>query len=289
MGSINAFNIYYNYHDELEKLNDYDFPDEIGYPYNMFSKTGSYTRSSVASETGSKAGSGLIVQNKSKKKKPMSLLDRLKQKYSSPKPKYDPEPEVEIVPFAPKPEVVIASPDMAVYQDAYDAAAYEYANSYYDYVDPESVTEVSSTIAETSTIAELLSTVAPETLTPTELPTAPPTTTEQVYLDMDDTIYFNPEGEELDSKLEQILSINHGYFQISRRVGQQYSSFHRYRNQWSGQKESSSGFQMRTMNTMVVEILLIRSAMMICTPIMKVLAVSFSISYLLLPLSCATF
>ena len=45
LGSINAFNIYYNYHDELEKLNDYDFPDEIGYPYNMFSKTGSYTGS----------------------------------------------------------------------------------------------------------------------------------------------------------------------------------------------------------------------------------------------------
>ena len=198
LGSINAFNLYYNYHDELEKLNDYDFPDEIGYPYNMFSKTGSYAGNGVASETGSKAGSGLIVQNKSKKKKPMSLLDRLKQKYSSPKPKSESEPEVEIVSFTPKPEVVIASPDMAVYQDAYDAAAYEYANSYYDYVDPESVTEV-STIAETSTIAELLSTVAPETLAPRELPTAPPTTTEQVYLDMEDTIYFNPEGENLGS------------------------------------------------------------------------------------------
>ena len=198
LGSINAYNIYYNYHDELEKLNDYDFPDEIGYPYNMFSKTGSYTGNSSTSETGSKTGSELIVQNKAKKKKPMSLLDRLKQKYSSPKPKYEPKPEVEVISFAPEPEVVIASPDMAVYQDAYDAAAYEYANSYYDYIDPESVTQVSSTIVETSTIAEMLSTVAPETVRQivSEASTvAPPTTTEQVYIDIEDTIYFNPEGK----------------------------------------------------------------------------------------------
>ena len=195
LGSINAFNIYYNYHDELEKLNDYDFPDEIGYPYNMLSKTGSYTGSGSRTETRSKAGSELILQNKSKKKKPMSLLDRLKQKYSSPKPKY--EPEVEVVSYAPKPEVqpVIASPDMALYQDAYDADAYDYANSYYDYIDPEAAEEAVSTIVETSTMAELLSTIAPETQLPTEAPTlAPPTTTEQIYIDIEDTIYFNPEG-----------------------------------------------------------------------------------------------
>ena len=198
LGSINAFNIYYNYHDELEKLNDYDFPDEIGYPYNMFSKTGSYTGSGTNIETGSKTGGELIVHNKSKKKKPMSLLDRLKQKYSSPKQKYEPESKVEVVSYAPKPEVqpVIASPDMALYQDAYDADAYDYANSYYDYIDPEVAMEAVSTIVETSTIAELLSTIAPETQVPTEAPTlAPPTTTEQIYIDIDDTIYFNPEGK----------------------------------------------------------------------------------------------
>ena len=197
LGSINAFNIYYNYHDELEKLNDYDFPDEIGYPYNMFSKTGSYTGSGSRTETRSKTGNELILQNKSKKKKPMSLLDRLKQKYSSPKPKYEPESEVEAVSYAPKPEVqpVIASPDMALYQDAYDADAYDYANSYYDYIDPEAAEEAVSTIVETSTMADLLSTIAPETQLPTEAPTlAPPTTTEQIYIDIEDTIYFNPEG-----------------------------------------------------------------------------------------------
>ena len=198
LGSINAFNIYYNYHDELEKLNDYDFPDEIGYPYNMFSKTGSYTGSGSRTETRSKTGSELILQNKSKKKKPMSLLDRLKQKYYSSKPKYEPEPEVEAVSYAPKPEVqpVLASPDMALYQDAYDADAYDYANSYYDYIDPEAAEEAVSTIVETSTMAELLSTIAPETQLPTEAPTlAPPTTTEQIYIDIEDTIYFNPEGK----------------------------------------------------------------------------------------------
>ena len=42
---------------------------------------------------------------------------------------------------------------------------------------------------------------------------------------------------------------------------------------------------MRTMNIMVVAISLIRSAMMTCTPIMKVLAVSFSLSDLLVLLS----
>jgi len=192
VGSINAFNIYYNYHDELDKLNDYDFPDEIG----LFSKTGSYTGSDT--ESGSKTGSEVMVQNKSKKKKPMSLLDRLKQKYSSPKPKYEPEPKVEIVSYAQKHELqpVIASPDMALYQDAYDADAYDYATSYYDYIDPEAATEAMSTIAETSTIADLLSTIAPDTqlLSPTEPPTlAPPTTTEQIYIEIEDNLYFNPE------------------------------------------------------------------------------------------------